>query len=326
MVPLAVGILLLVPTLLAGVWWQAGLQVVSPLDGVVHQSVTIAFHIGGGFTCSEVNWSYSPTPCDNISTGSIGGARGALYASLGYALEALIAIGCAAVALIALANLRIVRRRRQVSIEIALVAMLAVIALALPTATALAGPGPQAASDCSYLSGEAASCSMFLGSGGTNLIPGECNVCLNTISWGGTDSFWACLISGILFAACCVVLWLRRKAPFTLEEEVAWASRYERPLTAVKGDASAEKPIATARPPSPVAPSLAGPPATAGGALDPRRAFGRYEVPRGPWACPRCGTENLQWANLCRGCGTERPSDPGAPDPDEAWRPERRAP
>jgi hypothetical protein len=327
-VPLVVATLLLVPSLLAGVWWEAGLEAVSPIDGVVHQSVTITFHIGGGFTCSEVNWSYAPTPCTNLTYGSIGGARGAVYAGLGYALEALIALGAVAAALLTVGNLRIRRRRYQITLEIALVATLAVATLALPLATALAGPGPQAMSDCSYLSGGTSSCAAFLGSTGTNLIPGECNVCQNTIAWGGTDSFYACLISGILFAACAAVLVSRRRSPFTLEEEVRWASRFQPPLTAPRVGAAAAAPSAAAGAPtpSPPPPPPSARPASGLGPEDTRRAFGRYEAPKGPWACPRCGAENLQWANLCRGCGAERPTDTVASDSDELWRPDRRAP
>jgi hypothetical protein len=308
-VPLALATFLVFSSLFGGLWWQVSLRTFSPSTGQTFQSVAVSYHIGGRVTCADENWLFPPTPCSNVTLSRLGGQQGVLYASLGYGLAVLGALGLAAIGLLTLASVGFRRHRRQLTIEIILVMAIAVGALAIPIATVVAGPGPAAAPVCDYLSENGTNCPFFWGSASAFPIPGECTGCGNSFSWGPTASFYQCLIAGILFAASSAILWLGRDRPFTLEEEVVWAARFrERSVPATPATPSGLRPVsvgpASAEPP----PAPAPPPEAR--STDLRRAYGRYEVPRDPWACPRCGSKNLQWANLCRNCGADRPLPP----------------
>lgn len=303
-VPLAIGTFLLAASLQGGIWWQTGVYARSPVSGADHQDVIVIYHVGGDLSCSELNWTYPPTPCTNISERAVTGARGVLYTSLEYVLAALVAVGLVAIALIGLANFGVRRHRIQLTIEIVLALVLTAAAFGYPTVSAAAGPGPQGDTICWYLSGNNSTCPVFWGSASVTYLPGLCGVCLQSVSWGAGDAFYQCLVSGAFFAAAAAVLWLGRNRPFTAEEEAAWAERF-RDLTIVPPRSTfVQAPAGPAVPP-------AGPPAVAPGQLSvptgSHWVAGRYVTPKEPWVCLQCGTQNLQWANLCRNCGADRP-------------------
>jgi len=112
------------------------------------------------------------------------------------------------------------------------------------------------------------------------------------------------LVAGAFFAGAAAVLWLGRKRPFTMQEEVAWAARFRDLPIAPPKSTFGQAPGSP--PPPPEKPSAAGP----GRLSVPTGSHwvaGRYVTPKEPWVCPQCGTQNLQWANLCRSCGADRP-------------------
>jgi hypothetical protein len=305
-VPLAIGAFLLFAALFGGVWWETGLHSVAPVSGLQHEFVLVHFEIGGSVTCVEGNWTFPPTPCSNLTERTMTGSLGRFYADLPILLAALGGVAVVVTALVLLGNLRILRRRVQLVVEIGLVVALAAASFAIPLGTALAGPAPPAGAICYYLSGNNSTCPGFWGSTYALLIPGECNVCKNTVSWGAGDAFYQTVAAGVFFAGSAVVLAVRRRQPFTLDEEVAWAARY-RAIPAP--DAAPPSPPAASEPPPlavPVSPSTR----PAKTQVDPRWATGRYVMPTAPWVCPQCGTQNLQWSNLCRSCGGDRPQDP----------------
>jgi len=292
---------------IGGSWWSATLQAETQ-SGTEFQGVSVTYYVGGGTSCTELNWSVSPTPCAAIAPELGSASRGALYQGLDVLLGALTAVGAYATALGVLPLLGYRHRRSQLTREIAVVLALAVVCLGLAAGSAAFGPGPQTGAICSYLSGNNTSCPFYWGQASTNAIAGGCGLCNNSLAWGGGNSYYLLVISGVLFAVTGSLLWFGRKGPYTHEEERVWAGRH--------------RPIDFQTPPSPPsAPPASGPPAPEPApwytpptsAVEPARSastMGRYVGPESPWTCPKCGTENLRWANLCRSCNTYRPTGP----------------
>lgn len=294
----------LVALSIGGGWWTANLQAETQA-GTILESITITYNLGGGTSCSEFDWNSSPNPCVSLAPDLESGSRGALYQGLDVALGALVAVGAYATALGVLPLVGYRRRRSQLTREITVVVVLAVACLGLAAGSAAFGPGPQTGPTCEYLSGNNTSCPFFWGGVSTNPIAGGCALCNNTLSWGGGNSYYLTVISGVLFAVTASVLWLGRNGPYTPEEELVWAQRH-RPINfeTVRSALPAPGSAGGEPPPWYTPPSAA---------VDPARAAaarGRYVVAESPWTCPRCGVENSKWANLCRSCNADRPTGP----------------
>lgn len=289
---------------LGGGWWSTNLQAQTQA-GTLFQSVTVTYYVGGGTSCTELNWSSSPTPCAAIAPELASGSRGALYQGLELALGVLVAVGAYATFLAVLPLLGHRRRRSQLTREIAIVLVLAIACLGLAAGSATLGPGPQTGALCGYLSGNNTTCPYFWGSAPTNAIAGGCGLCNNSLSWQGGNSYYLTVISGVLFAVMGTILWFGRKGPYTPEEEEAWAAR-QRPLIVPPPKSSLPTPGAT----GPEPPPWYTPPSVTTEPTRSAAAMGRYVVAQSPWTCPRCGVENSRWANLCRSCNAERPTDP----------------
>jgi hypothetical protein len=303
-IPLAVATVLLAISI-GGPWWQTTLNE-NTQAGTVLQDVNITFSLPDRVSCSQLNWTSSPTPCAALTPATVRGGTGVLYELTDYALAALVVVGGAAVALGVIANRGERRDRRSLHLWITLVLVVAVASLAMVAASTAVGPGPEGSATCNYLSGGNSSCPTFWGSAAAAPIPGGCALCNNSLSWGAGNSYYFTLIGGVIFLSVGALLGVTRKRPFTLEEQRAWATRY-RPIPASPGR-SGPPDLATVSAASILPPPTTVPEATVAPAA-PRPAIGRYTPSKTPWTCARCGTENSAWANLCRACNADRPAE-----------------
>ena len=222
----------------------------------------------------------------------MGGSVGRLDNVVNYVISA---IGVGAAASVALLGAGFAGRcfgRRQLHLAIALAFAVGILALGLLGAGIALGPGPQAASYCSALSGNTTSCASFLGSVQAGIIPGACTECSTRFTWGGGYGWYATLggAAASLFAG--YLLWRGRAGPFTPEEQAEWAAR-NRPYSLTGRTLSHAKGIRGTPPPP----------------------TGRSAIPfasgrTSRWVCRHCGTVNSPWATHCGGCRESR-SHPG---------------
>jgi len=282
----------------SGAWWQVELIASNPLTNAQVQHVLVTYGLGGSVNCSTWRWPPS-NPCNNITAG-MGSPQRAAYQVANYAVGALAVGAWIAAGMLLLGVYGVNFGRPELRLLLAWGLALALVGTATIVGTVVLGPGSDAGTYCSELSGNVTTCPIYYGSTNAGIIPGGCQSCDLLLSWGGGPSFYLAVVATGMMALAWWLLYVGRKGPFSRDEQAAWAVT-NRPLSLTGPGPGRPNMRYDVPVPPPASPYVAPPSSSA--------ASPRFKLRTDPWTCPRCGRVNSAWAGMCLGCQGPPPSD-----------------
>ena len=283
---------------IGGSWWQTELIASNVLTNAQVQHVLVTYNLGGSVTCTTWRWPPS-NPCNNITAG-MGNPQRYVYDAADYVVMGLVVVAWADAVLLMLGISGVNFGRPELRLLTALTLAIALTGAALIVGTIAIGPGANAATYCTALSGDVTTCPIYYGSTNAGIIAGGCQQCDLLLTWGGGSSFYFALGATGAVALAWWLLYVGRKGPFSREEQAAWAVT-NRPLS-LTGPGPGRPNMRYDAPVAAAGSGYVGP--TSSSAASPR-----FKLRSEPWTCPRCGRVNSAWAGMCLACKGPPPED-----------------